>query len=102
MIRASKYRNKKTNGYDSKKEAQIAADLKILANAGEIQDLREQVEFELFPKRGKMRPIKYRSDFVYYENGNRHVVDVKGYRTDVYKLKKRMMLEILGIEVEEL
>ena len=41
------------------------------------------------------------ADFVYLENGQLVVEDVKGVRTPVYKLKKRLMAERFGIEVKE-
>jgi hypothetical protein len=44
---------------------------------------------------------RYRADFVYVESGKRIVEDTKGMRTDVYKLKKKMMLAILGIDIKE-
>lgn len=47
MFSVSKYKNRKTNGYDSKKEAGRAYQLRILAQAGNITNLREQVDFVL-------------------------------------------------------
>lgn len=49
---------------------------------------------EGFRYKGKMvRPIKYIADFlVKYSDGREEVVDVKGMRTDVYKLKKKLLL----------
>lgn len=45
----SKYGNVRTRGYDSRKEARRAEELRLLARAGKIRDLREQVRFELIP-----------------------------------------------------
>ena len=47
------------------------------------------------------RPVTYIADFVYYEGKKEIVEDVKGYRTDVYKLKKRLMWVVHGIEIRE-
>ena len=101
----SKFNNKKTvvDGFtfDSKKEAARWCELKLLGRAGEITGLLRQVSFELIPKCGKNRAVKYIADFVYCENGETIVEDVKGFRTDVYKLKKRMMLDKHSIEIRE-
>ena len=88
--------------FDSRKEASRYTELKLLSQAGEIRELRRQVPFELIPKRGNLRAIRYVADFVYADNhGNDIVEDVKGMKTQVYKLKKRMMLEKYGIEIQE-
>lgn len=98
----SKYGNVKFSmdgfTFDSKAEARRYAELKILLREGVISNLELQKEFELQPafrdSNGKMiRPIYYRADFVYTDNetGKTVVEDVKGYRTEGYKLKKKMM-----------
>lgn len=100
-----KYRNKKTSAdgirFDSKREANRYIELKLLERAGAIKDLRRQVPYVLINKSRYGRAIKYVADFVYYEGNKRVVEDVKGVRTPVYKLKKRLMAEIYGIEVKE-
>lgn len=104
----SKYHAKKVNGYDSKKEAYRAAELKLLEQSGEISDLREQVVFELIPKQldseGKCieRSLKYKADFVYKDKeGNDVVEDVKGMRTTEYVIKRKLMLFLKGIRIKE-
>lgn len=47
------------------------------------------------------RPCDYIADFVYYENGKRIVEDCKGMRTDVYKIKRKLMLEKYNISIKE-
>lgn len=100
-----KYHNSKTviDGirFDSKKEAKRYLELKILEKAGAIQDLRRQVPYVLINKSSYGRAIKYVADFVYYEDDKLIVEDVKGVRTPVYRLKKRLMAEVHGIEVKE-
>ena len=96
----SKYKNEKVlfDGmeFDSKKECNRYIDLKLLERQGLIKDLRRQVRFELQPsykKNGKtIRPIYYVADFVYYDiNKKKFIVeDTKGYRTEIYKLKKKL------------
>ncbi len=94
----SKYRNKKIvidgEKFDSERESERWQDLLILQHIGEIKDLRRQVKFELQPsykKNGKtIRAITYIADFTYLLNGKLIVEDSKGYRTEVYKLKKKL------------
>lgn len=100
-----KYRNKKTSvdgiRFDSKREANRYMELKLLERAGIIKGLKRQVPYILIDKSRYGRAIKYVADFVYLENGQLVVEDVKGVRTPVYKLKKRLMAEVYGIEVKE-
>lgn len=100
-----KYHNCKTivDGirFDSKKEAKRYLELKILEKEGQISHLKLQFPFILISPSKYGRAIKYVADFVYYEGNKRVVEDVKGVRTPVYKLKKRLMAEIYGIEVKE-
>jgi hypothetical protein len=95
----SKYRNKKVviDGikFDSAKEGVRYTELKILLKAGLITDLELQPVFEIQPsykRLGKtIRAIKYLADFRYIENGKTVVEDVKGFKTDIYKLKKKLV-----------
>lgn len=102
----SKYRAIRTNGYASRKEANRAVELRMLADRGIIQDLKEQVRFQLLPANknlGYSRPLVYVADFVYVEpEFPRTVVeDAKGFQTPVYKLKKRLMRQLLNITIAE-
>lgn len=117
----NKYRNKKVvrNGitYDSKKEADRHAVLRLLERAGKIRDLQRQVKFVLIPaqyepdsggnrggvKKGKLieRECSYIADFVYEENGKKVVEDTKGFRTADYKIKRKLMLFMHGIRIKE-
>ena len=98
-----KYRNVKTAGYDSKKEAKRGAELKLLLRAGEISDLREQVRFEVIPKNPPERAAHYIADFVYIDkDGLQTVEDVKGFKTADYILKRKLMLHVHGIAVIEI
>lgn len=96
MFGRSKYRNRKTDGYDSKKEANRAYELRILAQTGHIAHLREQVPFvlqEKFKRDDKhFLAITYKADFVYEKDGRTVVEDVKGYKTEVYNIKKKLFL----------
>lgn len=105
----NKYKNKKVVIdnilFDSKKEANYYTYLKLLEKAGKITDLELQKKFVLqtsFKLNGKTyRAITYIADFVYKENGQVHVVDTKGYRTQVYKIKKKLFMKKYGIKIEE-
>ena len=123
----SKYGNRKVtvNGrvFDSKKEANRYQELLLLEKAGAIRNLRLQVKYILIPtqreytnkvytrgkntgqpKPGKVleRECAYIADFVYYDrDGNVIVEDTKGFRTADYKIKRKLMLYIHGIQVKE-
>lgn len=112
----SKYHNSKIfiDGikFDSKREAKRYSELKILETAGKISDLKLQQKFILIPaqyecrngKKGKCveRECAYKADFSYLENGEIVVEDVKGFRTDVYKIKRKLMLHVHGIRIKEI
>lgn len=87
--------------HDSVKEANRWCELNLMLRAGLIRDLQRQVKFELLPKQEGERAVYYIADFVYIENGAKVVEDVKGCRTEVYKLKKKMMLYFHGIRIRE-
>ena len=53
--------------FDSRREANRFAELKLMERAGMITDLKRQEEFELIPKCGKERPAKYHADFSYID-----------------------------------
>lgn len=96
--------------FDSRKEAGRYKFLKMLERSGQIKELRLQVPYELQPAfriNGKaVRSIKYVADFVYKvrdKNGYEKVVeeDAKGYRTDIYELKRKMFAFRYGFEITE-
>ena len=101
--RKSKYGNIKTivDGitFDSKKEAQRYRELCLLQRGRIITDLELQVRFNIIVNGIKV--CAYVSDFVYKENGAEVVEDVKGKRTAMYQLKKKLMLAVHGIEIKE-
>ena len=107
----SKYKNKKYvdeegNIWDSKKEWKFY--LQLLEN-DKIRDIERQVEYILIPRltneEGKFlyHPVKYKLDFKYYseEDCRVHYVDVKGFKTSEYKIKKKLMYYIHNIIIEE-
>lgn len=106
---ASKYRNVKTAvagvAFDSRREAARWQELKMLERAGQICELRRQVAFELvkgvkFAGAARARPaIRYVADFVFQERGQQVIEDVKGIETPEFKIKRHLMLALLGLEV---
>ena len=106
----SKYLNKRKliNGivFASQKEANRYLQLKDWQDEGIISNLRTQVKYELQPKyRIGIKPIRsitYIADFVYNDrNGNEIVEDVKGFKTEIYKLKKKMFEYKYQKEIKE-
>jgi len=100
----SKYKAKPTtiNGikFDSKAEAQRYMVLSFLEKEGKISELELQPSFTLMDKfryHGKgIRAIKYVADFLYVENDQNVVEDVKGMKTPVYELKLKLFLSQYG------
>lgn len=100
----NKYRAIKTEVdgivFDSKREAARYSDLKLLVRAGTIMDLQIQPAFELTVN--GVRIGEYRADFCYRAlDGKTTVEDVKGVRTPVYRLKKRLVEALYSIRILE-
>lgn len=112
--------------FHSRKEARRWGELKLLEKAGEIDRLLCQPSFDLtvidMSVGGKLKraaarlgrgsqleatpPIKigrYLADFAYWTKDDKYVVeDVKGVRTPVYRLKKKMVEAQYGITIREI
>jgi len=105
----NKYRNVKTDGYASKREAKRAAELRLLERAGAIRNLREQVPFLLIPAQEGERPVWYTADFTYEEeprepneSGWQFVCeDAKGVRTRDYVIRRKLMSWCYKIKIRE-
>ena len=86
--------------FDSQKEAERYWELRQLEKAGEIKNLVLQPRFVLidsFEHGGKKEgAVFYVADFQYDENGISIVEDVKGFKTPVYKLKRKLFLSRYG------
>lgn len=119
-----KYHNKPTERvtpsgavlhFDSQKEARRYDQLIALEQAGQIRDLRLQVDFTLQEaytdtEGRRVRAIRYKADFTYWRYDDppggwvRYVVeDVKSRatRTKEYLLKRKMLKDKLGIDITE-
>jgi hypothetical protein len=98
--RGSKYHNIKTNyagrTFDSGKEAARAQELQTLEKGGAIFNLGYQIRFPL------AGGIIYVADFVYLDEHLEPVIeDVKGFKTDVYRLKKKLFKEKYNLTISE-
>lgn len=126
MYKYNKYKNHKAtaNGitFDSKKEARRYTELLLLQQGGFISDLQRQVKFVLIPaqrepdtigtrggvKKGKVieKECSYYADFVYMQDGERIVEDVKGYKGSgaysVFVIKRKLMLSVYNIKIKEI
>lgn len=100
-----KYHNQKCTcdglTFDSYKEKAYYEELKLLQRAGVVKRIETQVKYVLqdaFKYMGKTeRAITYIADFrVTYTDGHIEIVDVKGFKTDVYKLKRKILLKQLA------
>lgn len=87
--------------FDSQKEYNRWCNLRLLERAGRISDLKRQVSYELIPKQVGERACSYVADFVYNENGQTVVEDCKGYRTEAYRIKRKLMLWVHNIKIKE-
>lgn len=119
-----KYHNKKINWngvvFDSQKEFERYIVLFEMQKRGIIKNLCRQVPFELIPaqyetferygksgnrlKDGKRcieKALTYKADFVYIKDGEKVVEDVKGFKTKEYIIKRKLMLYIHGIKINE-
>ncbi len=99
----SKWRNVRTTvdgiKFASKREANRYGELKLELLAGEIGDLELQKPFSLDVN--GVHICDYVADFVYKRNGIQITEDAKGKATDLYKMKRALMLAVHGIEIVE-
>lgn len=101
---ASKYGNKRVEidgiPFDSVAEARRYQELQLLEKAGEIRDLRVHTSWAI--KVQEIMICKYECDFEYWTaDGDVVVEDVKGFRTREYRIKKRLMKALFGINIHE-
>lgn len=93
--------------FDSELEARWWGNLCLLQAAGQISELKRQVNIPLLGRDGpiltpKGRPMHYRADFTWIERSGAPVVaDAKGFRTEVYQMK-RAILAAQGVTIKEL
>jgi Protein of unknown function (DUF1064). len=83
--------------FSSKKEAGYYCKLKALKTSGTVLFFLRQVPFHL------PGGVRFVIDFVeFWENGDVRFVDTKGFKTESYKAKKRMVESLYSpVEIEE-
>lgn len=114
MRRGHKFNAKRTEVdgivFASQKEARRYQELKLLEKAGEIHNIVLQPSYPCEVLGVESRPIGvYRADFSYCEcrRGEKCertcevVEDVKGFRTPLYRWKKRHVEQQYGIQIRE-
>jgi len=85
--------------FASKREAIRYQQLKLLEKAGKISLLQLQPRFDII-----INGIKvgfYKADFKYEQDGKIIIEDCKGYRTPIYRLKKKLVQALYGITICE-
>jgi hypothetical protein len=105
--------------FASRREARRYAGLKLRQQVGDIIELTVQPRFPIFlaglvthtapgafaisEDRPCLTVAEYRADFSYYvaETGEFVVEDAKGFRTDKYRLKKRLVEAQYGLVIHE-
>tara|TARA_A100000171_G_C2110800_1_gene134928 strand:- start:560 stop:937 length:378 start_codon:yes stop_codon:yes gene_type:complete len=101
-----KYGNKKVTvdgiKFDSRWESQRYLYLKSLERAGTVKDLELQVKFPIVINGEKI--CSYIADFRYKRQNQQDewydiVEDAKGFETPEFKLKKKLMKAVHGVEI---
>lgn len=87
--------------FASKREAKRYNELKLMERGGEIIGLEIQPKFPLIVNKQKLG--SYIGDFRYRDTatGDLIVEDVKGVATPVYRLKKKLIKALYGVEIVE-
>jgi len=92
-MRRGKYGARKTEidgiTFASAKEARRYAELKIEERAGLIRNLELQPVYEIAIN--GVRVCKYVGDFRYFRDQDRVLEDVKGQKTPMYRLKRKLV-----------
>lgn len=82
--------------FQSRREAKYFRELQARQYAGEVSYFLRQVPFFL------VGGVRYRIDFMeVWKDGSIHWVDVKGFRTQTYKMKRRMVEALYPIKIVE-
>jgi hypothetical protein len=101
----AKYRNTPVTidgiRFASKKEGAYYVSLKQREKAGEVSAVELQTPFALVGPDGLLIST-YKADFCFWDNTQDRfrVIDVKGVETKEFRIKKRLMKSLKGIEVE--
>lgn len=85
--------------FDSKKEARVYQQLKLMQKAGAVLCFMRQVPYNFVHNGVKI--CAYRADFVVTFRDHTEVWDAKGVRTKEYVIKKKMMKAFYNIDIVE-
>lgn len=85
--------------FASKREFKRYCQLRILESAGTIRNLELQPRFDIVVSGKKI--AFYKGDFAYFEKNKRVIEDVKGVKTPVYNLKKKLVEALYSIVIVE-
>lgn len=101
----SKYHARRTTidgvTFASQAEAREYQRLRLGVRLGVVRELERQPAYELHAPTGEVLG-KYLADFRYRDGaGQRHVVDVKGFKTPLYRWKKKHVEAEYGVRIEE-
>ena len=82
--------------FGSKKEAKYYQELLLRKKVGEVIFFLRQVPFDIGANK------KYYCDFVeFLANGMVEFIEVKGYKTPLYKLKKSLVESLYPLQIKE-
>ncbi len=95
---AKPFRDAAGRYWSSRGEFQRFCDLEIMELAGLIRGLTLQPKLTLV--HNGMFICTYIADFRYIENGADVYEDFKGMQTAIFKLKKKLVLALLGIDIK--
>ena len=89
--------------FASQKEARRYKELKLLERQEKIFDLELQPRFNYLSQDGLRIIFFYKADFSYRERGKEEktIEDTKGYKTPLYKVKKRLIEDRFNIKILE-
>jgi len=106
----SKFKNikvrTKAGKFDSKRELKEYERLLALKKIGVVKSIERQVRFLLLDT-ARSQTTTYRKRFyiadfvVVYDDGRKEIIDVKGFRTEMYRIKKHLFFIKYGVEIIE-
>ena len=83
--------------FDSQKEADYYCELKLRLKSGEIKGFCLQPVFILADG------LKYKADFIVFNNdGTSEIIDVKGFKTKEYVVKKKVFEDKFDLKIKEI
>lgn len=85
--------------FENQRQAELFMELQAQERAGTISNLRPHVRLPLIVN--GIRVDTYTALFSYERDGERVLVDVVGWQTDLRKLQRRLVHAIYGIKVTE-